>query len=170
MDAHSRSARYRARAATATLAATVFPYVPGTLTALRTQGIATGLVTSRTQCRLPWLLEPAILDLLDVIVCSDAAPLKPAPDGIPLALHKLSVAPEDAVFLGDMESDIRAGLAAGVTALGAGWGFTSPEQLRQAGAHQVLADPAEILPAVIDPAQTDHARRSGVFRAEHPAP
>ncbi|MFF7098111.1 HAD family hydrolase [Streptomyces rubradiris] len=152
---------WEAAAATATLAATVFPYVPGTLTALRAQGIATGLVTSRAQRRVPWLLGPAILDLLDVIVCRDDAPLKPAPDGILLALHKLSVAPGDAVFLGDTESDIRAGLAAGVTALGAGWGFTSPERLRHAGAHQVLADPAEILPAVLAPAQTDHPRRSG---------
>ena len=140
-----------AAAATATLAATVFPYVPGTLTALRAEGIATGLVTSRTQRRVPWLLEPEILDLLDVIVCRDVAPLKPAPDGILLALRKLSVAPEHAVFLGDMESDIRAGLAAGVTTFGAGWGFTSPERLRQAGAHQVLTDPAELLPAVLNP-------------------
>jgi HAD superfamily hydrolase (TIGR01509 family) len=149
-----------AAAATATLVAAVFPYVPSTLTALRTEGIATGLVTSRPRRRVPWLLAPEILDLLDVIVCSDDAPLKPAPDGILLALRKLSVTPEDAVFLGDMESDIRAGLAAGVTTLGAGWGFTRPERLCHAGAHQVLADPSEILPAILDPAQTGHVKRS----------
>lgn len=155
-----------AAAATATLAATVFSYVPGTLTALRARGVATGLVTSRTQRRVPWLLEPAILDLLGVIVCRDDTSPKPAPDGILLALRTLSVAPEDAVFLGDTESDIRAGLAAGVTALGAGWGFTSPERLRQAGAHQVLVDPAEILPAILGAQRPSRLR---AVQADHGA-
>ncbi|GGZ92888.1 hypothetical protein GCM10010344_70750 [Streptomyces bluensis] len=59
-----------------------------------------------------------------------------------------------------MESDIRAGMATRVTALGAGWGFSSPERLSQAGAYQILADPAEILPAVLDPARTGHVKRS----------
>ncbi|MEV5944586.1 HAD-IA family hydrolase [Streptomyces sp. NPDC051994] len=99
-----------------------------------------------------------------MVVCRDDAPPKPAPDGILLALHKLTVAPENAVFLGDTEADIRAGLAAGVTALGAGGGFTSPERLRQSGAHQILADPNEILSAVLDLVQPRRTRYPGDSR------
>ncbi|CAM5505746.1 HAD family hydrolase [Streptomyces narbonensis] len=127
-----------AATATATLTAKVFPFVAEALSALRAAGVGTGLVTLRSRQRVGWLLPPAVLDLIDVVVCYEDAAPKPAPDGLLLALDKLGVAPASAVIVGDMESDMHAARAAGVTPIGAGWGFSSPAALTRAGATVVL--------------------------------
>ncbi|MFE5709653.1 HAD family hydrolase [Streptomyces sp. NPDC056501] len=127
-----------AATATATLTAEVFPFVADTLATLRAAEVGTGLVTLRSRQRVGWLLPPATLGLIDVVVCYEDAAPKPAPDGLLLALDKLRVAPGDAVFVGDMESDMHAARAAGVTPIGSAWGFSAPTTLTRAGATVVL--------------------------------
>ncbi|GGZ12298.1 HAD family hydrolase [Streptomyces nitrosporeus] len=127
-----------AATATATLTAEVFPFVAGTLAALRAADVGTGIVTLRSRQRVDWFLPPNILGLIDVVVCYEDAAPKPAPDGLLLALDKLGVSPGDAVFIGDMESDMHAARAAGVTPIGSGWGFSGPSTLTRAGAAVVL--------------------------------
>ncbi|MFF0427763.1 HAD family hydrolase [Streptomyces sp. NPDC004520] len=127
-----------AATATATLTAEVFPFVADTLAALRAADVATGIVTLRSRQRVEWLLPPGILGLIDVVVCYEDAAPKPAPDGLLLALDKLDVTPSNAVFVGDMESDMHAARAAGVTPIGSGWGFSDPAALTRAGAAVVL--------------------------------
>ncbi|WP_234352357.1 MULTISPECIES: HAD family hydrolase [unclassified Streptomyces] len=133
-----------AATATATLAAEVFPFVADTLSALRAAGVATGIVTLRSRQRVHWLLPPTVLELIDVVVCYEDAAPKPAPDGLLLALDKLGALPGDAVFLGDMESDMHAARAAGVMPIGSGWGFSAPSTLTRAGAVVVLPDAEDL--------------------------
>ncbi|GAA1195145.1 hypothetical protein GCM10009654_60270 [Streptomyces hebeiensis] len=118
--------------------------------AVKDAGIATGLVTLQKRDRLPWLLPSAVLDLLDVTVCREDAEPKPAPDGLLLALGKLGIAPFEAVFLGDTTGDIAAARAAGITPLGAGWGYAGPTVLAAAGAAAVLDNAARIGPGLLD--------------------
>lgn len=127
-----------AATATATLTVEVFPFVADALSALRAADVATGIVTLRSRQRVEWLLPPDVLDLIDVVVCYEDAAPKPAPDGLLLALGKLGVTPGDAVFVGDMESDMHAARAAGVTPIGSAWGFSDPATLTRAGAAVVL--------------------------------
>ncbi|MFD7894074.1 HAD family hydrolase [Streptomyces sp. NPDC059743] len=137
--------------ALATAAGTaLFPGVLDGLMAIKDAGISTGLVTLQTRARLPWLLPPAALALLDVTVCREDAEPKPAPDGLLLALAKLGAAPFKAVFLGDTPGDIAAARAAGVAPLGAGWGYAGPAALKAAGAAAVLNDAALIGPGLLD--------------------
>lgn len=138
-----------AATATATLTARVFPYVMPVLTELRAAGWATGIVTARTRRRVPWLLGPEVRALIDVTVCGDDAPRKPAPDGVLLALDRLGVPADRAVFVGDMCADILAGQGAGVGTIGAGWGFTPHGQLADAGADLVLDDPGQLVPTLL---------------------
>ncbi|GAA0293968.1 pyrophosphatase PpaX [Streptomyces polychromogenes] len=133
-----------AATATASLGTEVFPFVGETLTALRAADVATGIVTLRSRRRVGWLVPPDILDLIDTIVCFEDAAPKPAPDGLLLALRQLDVAPADAVFVGDTEPDVHAARAAGVRAVGAGWGFAGPDALSQAGANLVLPHAAAL--------------------------
>ncbi|GLW68912.1 pyrophosphatase PpaX [Kitasatospora phosalacinea] len=133
-----------AATATASLHAEVFPFVIDTLAALRAASIATGIVTLRSHRRVNWLLPPDVLALIDIVVCYEDATPKPAPDGVLLALGQLGVAPNSAAFVGDMDVDIHAARAAGVTAVGAGWGFAGPEALTAAGADLVLPHTTEL--------------------------
>ncbi|MFI5759704.1 HAD family hydrolase [Streptomyces sp. NPDC051563] len=148
-----------AATATAGLHTETFPFVGETLTALRAAGVATAIVTLRSRRRVDWLLPPDILDLIDTIVCFEDATPKPAPDGLLLALRQLDVAPKDAVFVGDTDIDIHAARAAGIRAVGAGWGFAGPDALTRAGADLVLphaAALADVLLLLLAGAEPSH--------------
>ncbi|MDX3867227.1 HAD family hydrolase [Streptomyces europaeiscabiei] len=134
------------------MSATPVEAFPGVLTgllALRAQGTATGAVTLQDPDRLRWLLPPAVAELLDVVVTRQDAPPKPAPDGLHLALSRMDVPPEHAVFVGDSPSDMTAARAAGVVALGAVWGWHPPGALRAAGADHLLHTPTSIGPSLL---------------------
>lgn len=149
-------------AALATAAGTrLFPGVRKGLVAIKKAGIATGLVTLQTRARLPWLLPPTVLGLLDVTVCRGEAEPKPAPDGLWLALDQLGAARGEAVFLGDTAGDIQAACAAGVTPLGAGWGYAGPTALEAAGPAAVLEDASRIGPHLVTRAARETTRKTG---------
>jgi phosphoglycolate phosphatase-like HAD superfamily hydrolase len=149
-------------AALATAAGTrIFPGVLQGLAAIKDAGLATGLVTLQTRTRLPWLLPPTVLGSLDVTVCRGDTEPKPAPDGLWLALDRLGAGMDEAVFLGDTTGDIKAAIAAGVTPLGAGWGYAGPVALQAAGAALVLHAPDRIGPGLAAFA----ARQAGAAKA-----
>ncbi|MGW1173332.1 HAD family hydrolase [Kitasatospora sp. NPDC002543] len=164
LDGSINEEGWAAASATATLTAEVFPYVAETLAALREAGVGTGIVTLRSRERVNWLLPQDTLDQLDTVVCYEDAQPKPAPDGVLLALDRLDVTPRAGIFVGDTETDIHAAHAAGVTAVGAGWGFAGPEALTRAGAHLVMprADRAAfVLPLLVGIGrQEDNSKRS----------
>ena len=71
--------------------------------------------------------------------------IKPAPDGALLAARTLGVAPEDFFYLGDTATDMECAKNAGMTAVGAAWGFRTREELSQSGARHILSAPEEML-------------------------
>jgi phosphoglycolate phosphatase/pyrophosphatase PpaX len=61
-------------------------------------------------------------DLFEVLVTGDdVIDPKPHPEGVFKALTLLNVQKEDAIFIGDSEADIVAGLQAGVVTIGVQW-------------------------------------------------
>ncbi|MFF4709601.1 HAD family hydrolase [Streptomyces sp. NPDC001297] len=127
----------------------LFPGVLSGVLALRAQGAAVGAVTVQDPHRLRWLLPPALSELLDVVVTRQDAPPKPAPDGLHLALSRLDVPAERALFVGDSPTDMTAARAAGVVALGAVWGWHPAAALRAAGADHLLSGPTSIGPSLM---------------------
>ncbi|WP_024756039.1 HAD family hydrolase [Streptomyces exfoliatus] len=128
----------------------LFPGVLEGLSALKDVGTAMGLVTLQSRTRLPWLLPPAVLDLMDVIVCWEDAEPKPSPAGILQALNGLAVSPQHALFVGDSGIDRAAARAAEVPFSGAGWGFGGPDALAGPGTRAVLSTPSEIGTGLLD--------------------
>ncbi len=55
---------------------------------------------------------------------------------------RLGIEPRAALSLGDSDVDRAPARAAGMVALGAGWGFRGEAELRAAGAEAVLAAPS----------------------------
>jgi phosphoglycolate phosphatase len=49
------------------------------------------------------------------------------------------------VFIGDTAWDMGSARSAGCGAIGAGWGYHDESELRDAGAHDVAQDPAELI-------------------------
>jgi phosphoglycolate phosphatase len=72
-------------------------------------------------------------------------PRKPDPASALEACERLGAAPADVLYLGDTGVDMRTAKAAGMTALGALWGFRGEAELREAGADALLSSPLDLL-------------------------
>ncbi len=70
--------------------------------------------------------------------------IKPDPAGALAIAAALHLPPERIVYVGDTDTDMRTGVAAGMFTVGVEWGFR-PEQLHANGAHAVIAHPMELL-------------------------
>ena len=69
---------------------------------------------------------------------------KPDPAGVLYILEQLGVLPEECVYVGDSEVDIRTGEAAGTKTIGVTWGFRTREMLGRAGAKDMVDCPEEL--------------------------
>lgn len=75
---------------------------------------------------------------------ADRHPSKPHPAMLLAALAETGADPAHAVMVGDTVYDMEAARAAGVRALGVGWGYHEAHELLAAGAEAVAADAAEL--------------------------
>jgi len=108
---------------------------------LRVGGRRLGIVTAKRRKTIE--LAFGVLDLerfFDAVVTADDTTRhKPDPEPVREALRRLDAQPEDAAFVGDSPFDMGAARAAGVLAVGVGWGGIHQEEaLREAGADVVV--------------------------------
>lgn len=90
---------------------------------LRKEGFQLGIVTGKARRSLDISLEALQMDdFFDVIITGDdVIKPKPDPEGLFKALSSLGTGPEDAVFIGDSDADIQAGIQAKVFTIGVQW-------------------------------------------------
>jgi pyrophosphatase PpaX len=95
-----------------------------TLSALKQTGLLLGVVTAK---RLQTAMEG--LNLFDlapyfdtVVTLEDSSKHKPSPDPLLVAAQRLSIRPEEAIYVGDARVDIEAGHAAGMKTAWVTWG------------------------------------------------
>ncbi len=93
-----------------------FPGMHSLLDDLRGGGCQIGLWTGRERESTEWILrEQNLTTRVDACVCGDDLPThKPHPAGLAATLGKLSVAGDEALFVGDADVDVLAGTEAGV--------------------------------------------------------
>jgi len=77
-------------------------------------------------------------------VSDDVAP-KPDPAGAKRIRETLGLPPEAFLYLGDTNTDMQTANAAGMYAVGATWGFRTPDELRQHGAKTLIDHPMEMV-------------------------
>lgn len=87
-------------------------------------------------------LLPGIFD--QVLGQKEGLPAKPAPDGALLLSDKLGVNPENILYIGDSDADMKTAVGAGMIAGGVLWGYRSRENLIGAGADLLFEKPEEI--------------------------
>ncbi|MBV9095667.1 MAG: HAD family hydrolase [Streptosporangiaceae bacterium] len=124
--------------------------LPGAVELLRAckhRGLVVVLASSADEPEFNALL--AALDAEDAIdeatFAGDVEHSKPAPDLVQVALGKAGVRPGEAVFVGDTVWDVRACQKAGVACIGVLSGGIGREELLDAGAAHVYADPQDLL-------------------------
>ena len=124
-----------------------FPGAAETVAELDRRGYRLAIVTSKHRRSAMRGMELCgIVSHFDVIVTpEDVAEPKPHPEPVLLALQKLGVAPEEALFVGDSPHDIAAGRAAGTRTAAALWGPFGREALEKAGPDAFLSAQEDVL-------------------------
>ncbi|MGE5610691.1 MAG: HAD family hydrolase [Bacillota bacterium] len=101
----------------------VFAGVPELLASLRKLHLPLGLMTGKGRRAAAITLRMLGWDtLFGSVVTGDETPKqKPAPDGLFMVSEQLGVSPKDCIWIGDSPSDMKAGKAAGMFTIAAGW-------------------------------------------------
>lgn len=109
----------------------LFPETLTVLRALREAGAKVGIISTKYRYRILELLgqyEPE--RLLDLVVGGeDVTEPKPSPQGLSLALDRLGLRPDEALYLGDSTVDAETARAAGVDFAGVLHGVTTRAEL-----------------------------------------
>lgn len=138
------NARYLAHCCDDTV---VYDGVPALLQQLKDRGLKLALITNKPAPQaknvMDALLPSAPLD----VIWGQQPPFAVKPDPA-VYLHVcdlLGVAPEETLYCGDSDVDILFARNAGAKGVGCLWGFRGEEELKQAGAHFLVARPLDIL-------------------------
>jgi len=130
---------------------TVYPGVVETVTRLKVEGIATGLVTSKNRTgALRGLTLVRLESLMDVLVCADEViNPKPHPEPVETAVRLLGAEAGSTVYVGDSIHDMQSGRAAGVRTAAALWGPFGRDHLEGARPDYWLETPGELVGVVL---------------------
>jgi len=130
---------------------TVYPGVVETVTRLKAEGIATGLVTSKNRTgALRGLTLVRLESLMDVLVCADEViNPKPHPEPVETAVRLLGAEAGSTVYVGDSIHDMQSGRAAGVRTAAALWGPFGRDHLEGARPDYWLETPGELVGVVL---------------------
>ena len=127
----------------------LFPGVLEMLDAVEEAGYLLAIITSRSGRRLSELLEAQdIAKRFVSLKTTDNGPGKPNPYLMLQTLNETGVDKQNAVMIGDTTFDILMACNAGTASIGVSWGVHEPDELRDAGAHQVAETMEELLPAM----------------------
>jgi HAD superfamily hydrolase (TIGR01549 family) len=120
------------------------------LAALRTHGMALGIVSSGTRSRiLEELVRMGLAGVFGAIVCNeDVVRRKPHPEGLQRAMAQLGRSPAECCFVGDTPEDVGMGKAAAVLAVGVPSEYVGPVRLIDSGA-DILLDRIGDLPRAL---------------------
>ncbi len=143
-DAAYRDAFRTAREA-GSLVEPLYDGIADLITALSADGWLLGVATGKSQRGLEHCLAMHGLSAHFVTLqTADNHPSKPHPSMIETALAETGVSPDNCVMIGDTAFDIAMAVNAGVRAVGVDWGYHTAQELRDAGAEAVAADPAHL--------------------------
>jgi phosphoglycolate phosphatase len=119
--------------------------IPELLDALEAEGWLLGVATGKSDRGLGLCLDcHGLARRFVTLQTADRHPSKPHPSMIEAALADAGADATSAVMIGDTSFDMMMAKAAGVTAIGAAWGYHAPEELIAAGADYVAAHPREV--------------------------
>lgn len=123
----------------------LYPGMADLIETLDAAGWLLGVATGKSDRGLALCLaQHGIADRFVTLQAADRHPSKPHPSMLFQAMADAGASPQTTVMIGDTHFDIDMGLAAGTRTIGVGWGYHSPKDLWDAGAHAVAMDSTEL--------------------------
>jgi phosphoglycolate phosphatase len=132
----------------------LFPGVREAVEQLNRAGVLLGIATGKGRRGLSVTLSRhGLMEFFVTRQTADDAPGKPHPGMLLQAMAETGAGPAETVMVGDTTFDMIMARNAGVSAVGAAWGYHEPEELHEAGAGAVIqscADLLSVLPEVME--------------------
>lgn len=129
----------------------LFDGVLDLLDALEADGWRLAVATGKSDRGLKHCLERHGIHARFVsLQTADRHPSKPHPSMVVEAIADAGAAPETTIVVGDTSFDMAMAVAAGAAGIGAGWGYHGAEELLEAGAVAVAAQPIDVLALIRD--------------------
>lgn len=127
----------------------VRPYdgIPELLEALKEKGIKIAVLSNKPHPRTVENIETVFgTGYFDYVAGEQpGVPRKPDPAGVKLILDKFGFQPQECLYFGDTNTDMKTGLGAGLVTAGVTWGFRNREELLSFHPQFVIDQPLEIL-------------------------
>ena len=112
---------------------------------LRADGVSQAIISNKPDSAVQELAEAFFPGLMDVVIGeSPAVKRKPSPDTVLAAASQMGLMASDCVYIGDTEVDLETARNAGMDCIPVSWGFRTEEQLRAAGAEEIIRSPEEL--------------------------
>jgi phosphoglycolate phosphatase len=116
------------------------------IAALEADGWLLGVATGKSDRGLKLCLDHhGLHQRFATLQTADRHPSKPHPSMIEQAMADAGAAPDTTMMIGDTSFDMAMARAAGVAAVGVGWGYHDAHELLAAGAHYVATEPTDII-------------------------
>ena len=123
----------------------LYPGMADLIVELDAAGWLLGVATGKSDRGLNLCLtHHGVIDRFVTLQTADRHPSKPHPSMLLTAMAETGAAPETTVMIGDTSFDMDMGHAAGVRAIGVGWGYHRPDMLLASGAQAVAMDSAQL--------------------------
>ena len=139
---------------------TAYAGVPEAIEALAEREVAMAVVTNKPHGFPVSILEHlGLMRHMRVVIGGDSmVQRKPEPEPVLAAIVACDAVPETSVIVGDGDTDMQAGIAAGLYTIGVTYGFRSAAQLVDAGA-DVLIDRMEELTVLLETKEGPRIKR-----------
>ena len=126
----------------------IYPGIPELLTTLQDKGISLAILSNKPhlltiRCANRFLSQWRFQSILGQ---QTSRPRKPDPAGALEIAKRLRIPPHSILYVGDTEVDIQTARAAGITSVGALWGFRSKAELIANKPNFIVETPKQILP------------------------
>lgn len=123
-----------------------YPGIPSLLRDLHAAGFKIGVLSNKPDDMTQAVLQRFPKGTFDAAHGQRAGvPRKPAPDGALLLAKELGATPAACLYIGDTNTDMQTGAAAGMDTVGVLWGFRDRDELQAAHACALAEKPADIL-------------------------
>ncbi len=122
-----------------------YPGITDLLGRLRAAGVKTAVVSNKPDPAVRDLCKTYYDGLFDAAVGDmEGQAVKPAPDMCLKVFKELGMGPENAVYIGDSDTDIQTARNAGLDEILVSWGFRGRQFLTEHGAKNICDTPDEV--------------------------
>ena len=124
-----------------------YPELTETLEDLRDYGLQFAICTNKPQENAEAVIHKVYgRNMFDYILGDGAGfPRKPDPESCLFIAEHLGVTPEQCIYVGDSNTDMKTGLAAGMFTIGVTWGFRGRAELEACEPDKIIDHPRELL-------------------------